>query len=628
MRRTFPLALLFACAASEDPAPTSTSSSPEPSSQPSLTPTDDDDDDDGDGDGDGDGATREADCDDADPTRHPLAEEVPYDGIDQDCDGDDLVDQDGDGVAGIAFASWQPTATAAWPSAVSVDAVDCLDDDAIPGVDPASVYPPGEGRPELVDAPYDGVDTDCARDNDFDIDADGYLVSDLQWPSVDADYSAYVGAWGYQAEASGWGPTGQAAPASGDCLDDDPSAHPGAVDLDDDIVDQDCDGWLATEGFAFAMDDGTPLAWHRPTELQAESLNKSALFYTHAEALAVGDEPPGGEGTFELFAERVVVQPSMDVVEEWKRSSWSESFANPNTDTTQRDDCSEVAHVVTSSKEVYDGVVYLVNQEFVGKTLWPQRHELLASTSFVEEYEGQFGASDVEVLQDEYCNLFLIACSGGKQPQLTVVHASPASGAGVQTSNAIGVGLGGGSCFPMEPVTAGTLTVRSCRSAGGCFDVVFERPTALDPLTLTSTTELPDLHVREGGFREGPTGAHHVGWELPGEGLGMTVRFDGLPHTVHPGEYVVTADAVILGDEVVVAAIVADGAAPLRLTFLDGGITREVALPVNLPEGVELADVSVADLENRLGIGITGHHLLSTAEVPRDVVGWMWPMRP
>ena len=48
-------------------------------------------------DADGDGfAPCDGDCDDEDPDRSPGAEEIPYDGVDQDCDGADLVDVDGD----------------------------------------------------------------------------------------------------------------------------------------------------------------------------------------------------------------------------------------------------------------------------------------------------------------------------------------------------------------------------------------------------------------------------------------------------------------------------------------------------------------------------------------------------
>ena len=48
-------------------------------------------------DADGDGFTQALDCDDSDPAVHPLADDVPYDGQDQDCDGVDRDDLDQDG---------------------------------------------------------------------------------------------------------------------------------------------------------------------------------------------------------------------------------------------------------------------------------------------------------------------------------------------------------------------------------------------------------------------------------------------------------------------------------------------------------------------------------------------------
>ncbi len=80
------------------------------------------------------------DCDDSDAAAHPGAPEEPYDGVDQDCDGDDVVDVDGDGVPG--------------PDE------DCDDEDP-------DVFP---GAAEVCD---DGADNDCDGWTDAD-DAECY----------------------------------------------------------------------------------------------------------------------------------------------------------------------------------------------------------------------------------------------------------------------------------------------------------------------------------------------------------------------------------------------------------------------------------------------------------------------
>lgn len=82
-------------------------------------------------DADGDGWPSNMDCDDADSTAHPGAEETWYDGIDSDCSGGSDFDQDGDGHL-IA----------------SVGGTDC--DDTDPFTSPSA--------PEVLD---DGIDQDC-----------------------------------------------------------------------------------------------------------------------------------------------------------------------------------------------------------------------------------------------------------------------------------------------------------------------------------------------------------------------------------------------------------------------------------------------------------------------------------
>ncbi len=89
---------------------------------------------------DGDGAYADVDCDEADRDRFPGAPEVPYDAIDQDCDGVDWTDVDGDG----------------WDAEL-VGGLDCNDATALISPSAQEVW-------------YDGLDQDCDGANDYDQD--------------------------------------------------------------------------------------------------------------------------------------------------------------------------------------------------------------------------------------------------------------------------------------------------------------------------------------------------------------------------------------------------------------------------------------------------------------------------
>jgi len=139
-------------------------------------------------------AADSGDCDDGDATANPGAVEY-CDGIDNDCDGtideDDAVDVgtwyadgdgDGYGTSGTtAEACEQPTGYASNDS-------DCDDGDA-------SISP---GATEVY---YDGVDSDCSGDSDFDADGDGFDSDDYGGSDCDdsdsesnPDYSGWIGA--------------------------------------------------------------------------------------------------------------------------------------------------------------------------------------------------------------------------------------------------------------------------------------------------------------------------------------------------------------------------------------------------------------------------------------------------
>lgn len=165
----------------------------------------------------------DTDCDDDDAATYPGAADTTGDGIDSDCDDQELcyVDVDGDG--------FRPDAT----STVASTDTDCNDSGEAKDTDPtgdcddtdATASPAGTELPDdSVDQDCDGYDT-CLVDND----GDGY-VSDAEVLVVTADN-----------DCTDSGEAGASAP-DGDCDDTDATIHPTATETVGDEIDQDCDG--------------------------------------------------------------------------------------------------------------------------------------------------------------------------------------------------------------------------------------------------------------------------------------------------------------------------------------------------------------------------------------------------
>ena len=248
----------------------------------------------------------DTDCDDGDPSIYPTAPETPGDGIDQDCDGFDVgvacfEDLDGDGIgSSVIITSSDSDCT---DPGESSDGDDC--DDGDPNVYPGALEYADDG----IDQDCNGFDTvTCYVDNDGDSYGDATVLADdgdcvdageadLGGDCDDADptispASAEVPDDGIDQDCDGFdtvtcfvdadgdsfGSAATLLSADGDCTDsgeslsdtdcDDSlaSVFPGAAEIPDDGVDQDCNGFDTVTCFVDGDGDG----WGSPSTVLSD----------------------------------------------------------------------------------------------------------------------------------------------------------------------------------------------------------------------------------------------------------------------------------------------------------------------------------------------------------------------
>jgi MYXO-CTERM domain-containing protein len=229
--------------------------------------------------------TCDGDCDDNNPNRYPGNVEIPYNGLDEDCDGADLNDLDGDGFVGAPAGGPDCDDTDPTVHPGAPEGADFVDDDCDGTVDENTEHYDDDGdgftelggdcddgNPFVHPGAYElcnGVDEDCDGVVDegtecFDDDGDGY--TELDGDCNDGDAQVNPGRIeilenGVDDDCDGVTDLGEGdqdgdgyTDSGGDCLEGDPTVFPGAIELCDG-QDNDCDG-VIDEGTDCSDDDG------------------------------------------------------------------------------------------------------------------------------------------------------------------------------------------------------------------------------------------------------------------------------------------------------------------------------------------------------------------------------------
>jgi len=614
------------------------------------------------------GAAAYGDCDDADPLAYPgNPDDALYDGRDANCDGVNDFDADGDGymppilpesVGGGetegAFTTFVnkyglqqlandlPADITVGPTGEIVLTAfdDCLDvEDPLltsggSAVDPATVYP-RERSPVLGgngDTPYDGIDTDCNRDNDFDYDRDGFLVDEAELPNVEVAYTSYIAQWGYEDELAAWGAENDDVlliePRPDDCRDDDALTYPAALERLGDGVDQDCDGDSNASAFAFRGNVAEPeLEFLDPSAPEVLRLNDLYAIVFTVDSWRQGTDPIEEEVgliiSFEVDEARSQAEPSAQPYR-WKLPNPDLVLADP-LDVAMVPDCTDE---VTGAEQAYIGHSYQVatsNTSYVGWVeLQASGPQVIAPARSISPADNDAVPIDIGITIDANCDPYVVSCSIAPTPLLHVTHGlQPLPNlASLQDDQ-----FPGEVCYPRRLPLDDELSMTVCGGAS-CNDLELDinagtgDPEIIPPITpVAQTWRSGNLHTSRD--------ADDLITLLP-DGGAFGVRLSGdlpLPIELLTKERVLSADAQLWNGDLYMAVVVDDPKNPIRLLHGDPDkpqVTNLTFVPPKGFEGVLPAEIGLHVDDDRIAVAVTALDPTPAYGERGDVLGWLF----
>ncbi|MCA9491871.1 MAG: hypothetical protein KC621_18190 [Myxococcales bacterium] len=605
----------------------------------------------------GSGPAQAHDCEDNQDLVNPgIANDTWYDGIDSNCDDENDYDQDGDGFMEpgreSAYAFYINKYYGEDPPPFYVDADpfrDCADGISvyrnIPDVATAGTVYPG-----ATDLPYDGIDADCAGDNDFDGDADGYMPDGYGTPTTLDAMNDYAEAWDYETRVSSWATDGWTTPQLHDCDDGDGTVHPNALE-DLGGADQDCnlDVNLAEWG---GKDGGTtpqPLySWEYPTNPEIVHVGGKYLIIIGAQGFKLytaADWVPDYGPSLVFDPSRAVggLPPTSHTGAVWKvgfsplnLQSRIDVDVSPAVEDVDSDGLPDEAVFVATPTS--NGAPLYYSYLYVSKLQFQSSFGTFLSDSKFTQVDGTdpdlitYIANDLDLIVDDDGGPFAASCGTDNQASQSayLVHATYWTPGGTSMSSAHTLD-GGNTCFfAADPVVVGpaaTTLVETCLANQNCDRLAVNSVPAMFTDTTYTDIEQYTYGDNDDGFLALIDNAGRA-YVRDTAGAAIDVRLFGnsqrLPTTLlkDPTGIGNTLDVAVHGTDVYAVAILDNDTVWLQYgnhanpTFVN--LNYSPSLPQVVPTGV-----SVYADDDRVGIAVSAQNAAGVGDV-----AWMWLSPP